>query len=79
MPRFHIKRNRKVSHRLMFDQKSWNNRLPLHERMALFVTEQPAPSKCQAGEEEKKKESTIKQGKELSKDVCSEKNDSNAK
>ena len=62
----------------MFDQRSWNDRLPLHERMALFVTEQPTPTKC-AGEE-KKKESTIKQEGDLSTDdVCSEKDDSKVK
>lgn len=62
----------------MFDQRSWNDRLPLHERMALFVTEQPTPTKC-AGEEKKKEESAIKQEGGLSKDVRSEKNDSKAK
>ena len=46
--------------------------------MALFVTEQPTPTKC-AGEE-KKKESTIKQEGDLSTDdACSEKNDSKVK
>ena len=46
--------------------------------MALFVTEQPTPTKC-AGEEKKKEESAIKQEGGLSKDVYSEKNDSKAK
>lgn len=68
MPRFDIKRQRKVSHRLMFDQKSWSDRMPLHERMALFVTEQPIPSHC-AGE--RMKESTAKKNEGSPGGVCS--------
>lgn len=58
----------------MFDQKSWNNRLPLHERMALFVTERPAPSHP-AGDAEKKDSDTTKQNEGLPKDICSKEQD----
>ena len=49
MPLFRFTRNRKVHHRLMFDRQSLDNRLPAHERMALFVAKRTAPSQS-AGE-----------------------------
>ena len=49
MPLLHFTRNRKVHHRLMFDRQSLDNRLPAHERMALFVAKRPAASQS-AGE-----------------------------
>ena len=76
MPGFHIKRKRKVAHRLMFDQKSWNDRLPFHERMALFVREQPIPSHCAV---ETKKECTVKKSEGLPSNACLQVNDSDTK
>jgi len=52
----------------MFDQKSWNNRLPLHERMALFVKEQPAPPDSTG--EAKQEGKTTKQEESTSNNNC---------
>ena len=64
MPLFHFARNRKVHHRLMFDRQSLDNRLPAHERMALFVAKRSAPSQS-AGEENKVNKAMVLQRKQL--------------
>ena len=64
MPLFHFARNRKVHHRLMFDRQSLDNRLPAHERMALFVVKRPAPSQS-AGEKNKVNKAMVLQRKQL--------------
>ena len=60
MPLFRVARNRKIHHRLMFDRQSLDNRLPAHERMALFVAKRPAPSQS-AGEKNKENKETVLQ------------------
>ena len=64
MPLFHFARNRKVHHRLMFDRQSLDNRLPAHERMALFVAKRPAPSQS-AGEKNRENKAMVLQRKQL--------------
>ena len=64
MPLFHFARNRKVHHRLMFDRQSLDNRLPAHERMALFVAKRPAPSQS-AGEKNNENKAMVLQRKQL--------------
>ena len=60
MPLLHFTRNRKVHHRLMFDRQSLDNRLPAHERMALFVAKRPAASQS-AGETKKENKAIVLQ------------------
>ena len=64
MPLFHFARNRKVHHRLMFDRQSLDNRLPAHERMALFVAKRPAPAQS-AGEKNKVNKAMVLKKKQL--------------
>ena len=64
MPLFHFARNRKVHHCLMFDRQSLDNRLPAHERMALFMAKRPAPSQS-VGEENRENKAMVLQRKQL--------------